>query len=76
MGKEPQKTSSYTLPKEEIEKMLLDAHGSKLQPVSDEKMARQRQAQARYEEKREKAQAEAEDDAKAQGPDTQSDPGL
>ncbi len=51
-----QETSSYTLPKAEIEKMLLNAHGDKLQPVNDEKMARQRQAIARYEEKREKEQ--------------------
>lgn len=45
MGKETPKTISYTLTSEEVEKMLLAAHGNKLQPVSNAKMAQQRRVQ-------------------------------
>jgi hypothetical protein len=61
MGKDSQKTTSYTLTKAEIEKMLLEAHGDKLQPVDTAQMARLRRLQANYDAKREKAQIEAEE---------------
>ncbi|MDR3590338.1 MAG: hypothetical protein P4N41_11865 [Negativicutes bacterium] len=61
MGKEAQKTTTYTLTKEEVEKMLLEAHGSKLQPVDTAQVARLRRQQANYDAKREKAQSQAED---------------
>jgi hypothetical protein len=69
MGKNSEKTTSYKLSTEEIEKMLLAAHGDKLRPVDNEQMARLRRQQAKYEERQEKAQ----DGADNPKPDTPSE---
>lgn len=72
MSKEWKGTSCYTLTSQEVERLLKDNFGDKIQPVDGAKMARQRRNQAHRYEK----QAEMQNSAKIQSSDNLDDPGI
>jgi len=51
MGQDWKETKNYTLTPAEIEKLLMDSFGDKIQPIDSAKLAKQRQQQAKYREK-------------------------
>jgi hypothetical protein len=48
MGKDWKETRSHTITSKEVERLLLDDFGDKLQPVDVAKMAEQRRQRARH----------------------------
>lgn len=52
MEKSNKDTKNFTLTSTEIEKLLREDFGDKLQPVDNVKLAKQRQQQAKYRERR------------------------
>lgn len=51
MGQDWKEIKNYTLTPAEIEKLLMDSFGDKIQPIDSAKLAKQRQQQAKYREK-------------------------
>jgi hypothetical protein len=51
MGQDWKEAKNYTLTPQEIEKLLMDSFGDKIQPIDSAKLAKQRQQQAKYREK-------------------------
>jgi hypothetical protein len=51
MGQDWKEAKNYTLTPQEIEKLLMDSFGDKIQPIDNAKLAKQRQQQAKYREK-------------------------